>query len=416
MEKALKHLSQLADEAEIYFQEIRSSTITIKNSMVDSYRERKARGYGIRVIMGRRMGFYHANRLGRKELETAVKIARLAQRDEHLKLPARRRSAPPQHPVFQMTLEEGMEMAGELLSAAQEHPGVSVTLGAIAWSSSRAMVANTNGVEGEKEDSILIAHLSTVAGKEEPSTGFYMEVSREKDVDVRAVSEEACRLARDSLHARRISTGLRKVVLKPMAAAELLENTLVQAFNADNVQRGRSRLAGKLGQEVFSGIDIVDDATFATGLMSEPFDDEGVPAQRTSLVEKGVLKGFLYDTYTAAKEGVESTGNAGRTGYSAPPTVSPSNFIISGDERMEEEASGLVVHGLIGAHTSNPVTGDFSCETRNAFLHGAPVKKAIISGNIFDILRSGAAFGEDVKQYSSVVAPSIELPEVMVIG
>jgi PmbA protein len=213
-----------------------------------------------------------------------------------------------------------------------------------------------------------------------------------------------------------LKTGRRRVILHPMAVTELLEYTLIPSFSADNVQRGRSKLGGMVGQKIFAGFDIADDATVLNGLMTEPFDDEGVSSNRTSLVKKGVLKGFLYDTYTANKEGRKSTGNGQRSSNASLPSVGPSNFVISGDETIGNEDEALVVHGLIGAHTSNPISGDFSCETKNAFLNGKSIKKAIVSGNIFEILKSGIKFGSDVKQYSSVLSPSIEIPEIMVVG
>lgn len=416
IEKALKSLSEKVDEAEIFQLTSKSAAIKTKRFSIDMFKEKGTQGYGIRVIKDKKMGFYFSNVLNDQALERAVKVAKSSQRDEHLSLPEPSTYKDVSSQVFELELEEGIKMAEDLVSACKEYEGVFPTTGTVSWGTARITVANTNGVYGEKAEFTVSLYLGTVAKGKEPATGFHFEVSREKDIDAYDVGSIASRLAKESLNAERVEAGMRNVILRPMAVTELLESALIPSFSADNVQRGRSKLQGRINEEVFQGVNIVDDATLEGGLMSERFDDEGAATQRTTLVDRGVLKGFLYDTYTANKEEKRSTGNAARPSHASLPSVGPSNFIISGEDRIDEENGALVVHGLVGAHTANPISGDFSCETRNAFLDGRPVKKAIVSGNIFDVLASGIRFGEDVKQYSSVLSPSIELPDVTVVG
>lgn len=416
IEKALKRLAKAADEAEIFAMNSKSTSVRTKKHAIDSFKEKSATGYGIRVIADLRMGFYFTNTLDEKAQDRAIKIAKAAERDEHLTLPERQDYKDASKHRFDISVEEGIEMAGNLVSATKDYKGVRPTSGTISWGTSEITVANTNGIWGEKSESALSAYLGTIADGVEQSTGFHYEVSTRKDIDALEVGAIASSLAKDSLNAKHLTTEKRRLILRPMAVDELIENTLVPSFSADSVQRGRSKLGDLVGKAVFSNINIIDDATLADGLMSEPFDDEGVSAEKTILAENGVLQGFLYDTYTAKKEGVASTGNGVRSAHSTPPGVGPSNFIISGDERIEDEEGTLVIHGLVGAHTANPISGDFSCETRNAFLDGVPIKKAIVAGNIFDLLKKGVKFGDDEKQYSSVRSPSIEIPEIMVVG
>jgi PmbA protein len=416
IEKALKLLSNKSDEAEIFKVESKSASIKTKKQAIDSFKEKGAIGYGVRVIKNKKMGFYFTNSLNEKAIDTAVKISKIAERDDYLSFPGKQAYKQSSLHAIEMEVEEGIEMANELVSAGKDLKEVSLTGGTITWGNSKITIANTNDVYGVKSEFTLSAYLGTVATRTEPATGFHFEVSRMKDIDAFEVGTTACRLARDSLDAKGLKTAKRRVILRPMAATELFENTLIPSFSADNVQRGRSKLQGRLGEKPFTGINIIDDATLNGGLMSEPFDDEGVPAQKTVLVDNGALKGFLYDTYTASKEGIESTGNGARPSHAALPGVGPSNFMIEGDNRVDGEDSALIVHGLVGAHTANPISGDFSCETRNAFLDGEPIKKAIVSGNVFDLLKKEVKFGDDKKQYSSVRSPSIELSDVMVVG
>ncbi len=416
IEKAVEKLSKQVDEAEVFKLEQKSLTIKTMKEDIESSKESHLIGYGIRALMDKRMGFYFTNTLDDSALEMAKKAARVAQRDEHLSLPDRQNYKKTPQTVFEVSVEKGLEMAHSMVSSHRDFPGVQPTTGTVSWGNSTVSIANSRGVFGVKLESTLTLYLGTVAKGREPSTGFYFQVSREPDLDAFEVGSVACRLARDSLNAGRLKTGKRRVILKPIAVTELLEYSLIPSFSAENVQRGRSKLKGQLGEKLFGGVSIFDDAILKGGLMSEPFDDEGVRAQRTALVKKGAVKGFLYDSYAADREGRESTGSAGRPTHAALPTIGPSNFMVQGNEGIENEGEALVVHGLVGAHTSNPISGDFSCETRNAFLDGKPVKKAIVSGNIFELLASNLGFGRDVEQYSSVISPSIEIPKIMVVG
>jgi PmbA protein len=416
IEKSLKWLSEKVDEAEIFKLELKGANILTKKTDIDTFKEKRSTGYGIRVIKDKRMGFYFSNTLSTQTLEKAVEVSKLAQEDQNVSLPEKQTFRRSPLSSINLEVEEAIKMAKELISASREFREINPTSGSISWSTALVTIANTNGVFGEKSEFTISAYLGTVAKVKEPASGFHFEVSRKKDINALEVGTAACRLAKDSLRPKGLETKERRVILRPMAVTELLEYTLIPSFSADNVQRERSRLKGMVGQGLFHNISMVDDGTLKDGLMSEDFDDEGVAAKRKELVKDGLLLGFLYDTYTANKAGKESTGNGARTSYSTLPSVGPSNFIISGPDIIDKEEGALVVHGLVGAHTSNPTSGDFSCETRNAFLDGVPIKKAIVSGNIFDILRDGVRFGKDQKQYSSVFSPSIELPEVMVVG
>jgi PmbA protein len=416
IEKSLNWLSERVNEAEIFKLDLRGANILTKKSDIDTFKEKRSTGYGIRVIKDKRMGFYFSNTLSIKALERAVEVSKLAQEDPHISLPEKQAfKGTPSSPI-NLEVEDAIKMAKELISASKEFMEINPTSGSISWSTSHVTIANTNGVFGEKLEFTISSYLGTVAKGKEPASGFHFEVSRKKDIEASEVGTAACRLAKDSLNPKGLETKERRVILRPMAVTELLEYTLIPSFSADNIQRERSRLKGMVGQGLFHNISIEDDGTLKEGLMSEDFDDEGVATNRKDLVKDGLLLGFLYDTYTANKAGKESTGNGARTSYSTLPGVGPSNFLISGPDAIDTEEGALVVNGLVGAHTANPTSGDFSCETRNAFLDGVPIKKAIVSGNIFDILRDGVRFGKDQKQYSSVLSPSIELPEVMVVG
>jgi len=416
IEDFLTKLNGRVDEAEIIEIQSKKTSIKTKKTEIETFIENSSKGYGIRVIKDNKMGFYFTNTLDKSAIDNAIKISKSAQQDKHISLPEKQKYQKNLSSEVDMEVEKGLKMAKELTSSNREYKGVNPTSGIVSWGTSRIKLENTKGVYGEKSEFTLSVYLGTVIKENEAATGFNFEVSRKNDIDAHLVGAKACKLAKDSLKPKRIDTSKMRIILRPMAVTELFESTLIPSFNADNVQRGRSKLSGMVGEALFNDIDIIDDGTLKNGLMSERFDDEGVTTSRTTLVKNGTLKGFLYDSYSANIESVMSTGNGSRPSHAALPGVQPSNFIVSGPKKIGKEKGALVVNGLIGAHTANPISGDFSCETRNAFLDEVPIKKAIVSGNIFELLKKGVYIGSDVKQYSSTLSPSIEFQEVNVVG
>lgn len=416
---ALEYLSREAEEAEIYFMREDFQNLELEREDIRLVQAGELRGYGIRVIAGSRQGFCHSQELNREALEMALKNARVAGKNENLCLPVGESYQKVEHTydsrIQKLEAEEARDYLVAMVAEAQNYK-VDVATGGISWNTHVARVYNTNGIEVEDCGSSISANMSTVARRgREVSSGLYYEASRSLNLDFESIAGEAASLAKGSLGAKRVKKGDYSVILKPMAVVELLENVLVPAFSADNVQRQRSMLHGKIGEKVFGELSITDDGTLEGGLFTARMDGEGSAMRRKELVEGGVVKEFLYDCYTAKKEGRESNGSASRVSYSALPRIDASNFIISGKE--SSSCSGeLEVSGLIGAHTSNPVTGDFSLEVRNAFLKDNPVKKAIISGNIYELMDKVAALGRDAKQYSRVVAPSMTMEGVRVVG
>jgi PmbA protein len=210
--------------------------------------------------------------------------------------------------------------------------------------------------------------------------------------------------------------------LKPLALTELLEYTLVPSLSGDNVQKGRSSLKDRVGELIASeDLHLLDDGLLPAGMGSSGFDGEGTPSQRTPLVQSGILKGFLYDSYSAGKADRRSTGNALRSGYSDVPRIGVRNLIISSDNAYDllAETRGVLVNSFIGAHTANTISGDFSVEARNSFYvepgkAPSPIKTMMLAGNVFDLLKD-IELGTDVRTVGSVVTPSAKL-RMKVVG
>jgi len=199
-----------------------------------------------------------------------------------------------------------------------------------------------------------------------------------------------------------------------------------RTLSADEVQKGRSPWAGKVGKRIASKhVHLIDDGLLMTGVGTREFDDDGIPQRRVPLVEEGILKGFLYDNYTANKERRESTGNSNRD-YASLPLPSVNNLILHPQmkkgELLADIKRGLYLVEAIGTWLSNPISGDLSATATNAFLIEdgeltKPIKGVIVSGNFFDILENKIELiADDVENLGSIYAPSVKITEMSVTG
>ncbi|OGO02169.1 MAG: peptidase C69, partial [Chloroflexi bacterium RBG_13_52_12] len=195
------------------------------------------------------------------------------------------------------------------------------------------------------------------------------------------------------------------VIFTPDGVAGALILPLLSAFNGKIVLEGASPVGNKLGQTAFDkSFSLRDDPTIEYRPGSRPCDDEGIPSQRTSLIEKGVVKGFLYDLQTAALAGKKSTGNGNRS-RGGLPAPAPSALVITPgkttfDDMVKDIKEGLVVEQLMGAEQGNILGGDFSgnvllgYKIENGKIVGR-VKDTMVSGNVYKILKDIAAIGSE---------------------
>jgi PmbA protein len=179
------------------------------------------------------------------------------------------------------------------------------------------------------------------------------------------------------------------------------------AFSAEAVQKGRSMLAGRLGERIGSAlVTLVDQGNLPRGHVSAPFDGEGVPTQRTVLAEGGMLLGYLHTSYTARRSGAVSTGNAVRAGYRSAPEVGGTNFALVAEPTPLAELVGDVERGLLVLGTRNvgginPVSGDYSVGATGVWiergLEAGPVNGVTIAASMLDMLTGLVAAGDDVR-------------------
>ena len=305
-----------------------------------------------------------------------------------------------------------------MLEGAGMHPGSKVTSGSGSLSRAEVTIANSHGVHYTAEKSEAGCSLETICGQ---STGSEFDHSAFLEIEPRRVGERAAFFAAHSAKGVPVETGPSDILLSPVALAQLLGNILVPALSGRNVHAGRSRLASLLGERCMDPrMDLYDDP-FARGLGATAFDAEGLPARRLDFVKAGVLTSFAYDLKTAYRYGASPTGSAVRGGPGGGPAIGVHNLVLDGPREKVAEERALYVHDVVGAHTANPVSGDFSVECQNPiWVEGGafqdPVRKAMLSGNLFDALRKIGGIAPGSRIVGNAILPCVRLKGMQIIG
>ena len=433
-------LAKGAKETETYVYEGQSTSIGVERGQITKSNRIIDRGLGIRVIVNKAMGFAYTNILEKKSAveDTIVKALGAAKASKPDKdwhgFPEKKNYASTKNTydrrIPDLHSEDLVNLTSMMLeTAVKADKRVLAIEGGAGAGSLATAIANSNGVSGFDKGTMIECSLATVAkdGDKVTPVCFEFNASRDYAVNPEWVGKEASRLALSALKTKRIETKNTKLILTQFALQELLYFTLINAVKADNVQREQSPFKGKIGEKVASdNVTIYDDGLYAGGLRTSIFDGEGSPRQKTPIVEKGVLRNFLYDNYAARKESRESTGNATRAGYLSTPNIEATNFhITSGNKTanqlMAEVDDGLIIYYLQGAHSSNPVSGEFSVVATPAW----KVKKGeivhcsrgvMLAGNIFEVLKTVSIVADNERQMGQLVSPWVLVGNVRVIG
>ena len=399
-------------------------------------------GVGIRAVVNKAAGFSSVSSIEEAKILEAVKeateIAKIRPPDPNwFSLPDPKKPAESgifDQQVADLDAETILGMCSEGCVAAADCDKRIVQAMTMTSATSVAFaVVNSHGVEVSDKGTAFTAGFSTKAkaGTEQVSSGDFVS-SRTFVEDLRPVARRAAKRAIECLGKKALADKyVGPVVFENATWTELLSIIFTHGISALNLQENRSVYKGKVGTQVAGeNVSIVDDGTLPEGFGTTKIDDEGVPQQRTSIVEKGTLANVLYDNYTAKRESRESTGNAHRHGRATAPyatqiSIMPSNLTLlpgksSLQDLMNEAKGGILVKGsLTGALHSNVITGDFSVGAENAFKieNGQvayPLKACTVAGNLYEALNAVVAVGDDSKPVMNFICPSLVIDKIVV--
>jgi len=440
-EEAVKFaLNNGAAEAEAFTYQDFTTAVSIERGQIAKSSRIIDRGIGIRAILNRAVGFSYTNVLENKAaieetVRKALSSAKASKPDENWHgLPDKKQAVSVENTydrrIAELHSEDLVKAASSMLTAAEQtDKRIFPVEGGTGASYLSTAIANSNGITNVDQGTIIECSLATIGqqGSEVTPVCFEFNAERNYAIDPEWVGKEAARLAASALKAERIDTKNMKVIFSQAALQDLLYFTLINAVKADYVQRNQSAFKGKIGENVASEIvTIFDDGLFKGGLRTWKFDGEGVPQQKTLIIEKGVLRSFIYDNYTAKKEGKASTGNAARAGYLSTPRTEATNFHFipgkrSAEELVSEVDSGLLVYYLQGAHSSNPASGEFSVVATPAWKieHGEiarATRGVMLAGNIFQVLKNISGLANNERKAGQIVAQWVCVENVKIIG
>ena len=428
-------------EAEAIVVDEQETMIRVDRGQVEQLSQSGSKGLGVRVIDGGRVGYAYTSDFDPASVEgtwqAAVDLARVATPDEHRALPDPQPAPDEELEIWDPDLP-GVSTAAKIALARQ------VEEAALAYDPRVVManrctyqdeivhvyLANSRGFAGAYDRTAVVSYVIGI-GRDESGQAMAYGLDASNffhDLNAQAIGREAGQRAVQILGGRPVETQRATVVFDPLVTAEIL-GYVSMALTAEAMQRGRSFLVGRMGQEVGSDrVSLLDDGRLKRGLGSAPFDGEGVPTSATRLIDEGVLQNVIYDTYTARKDGVASTGNAQRDSHRSLPRLAPSNFYLQPGSLSAEEIiagvdRGLYVTRVMQTGGTDPITGDCSMGASGLWIENGqlvrPVSDVTVATTLPDLLRNIVAVGSDLRVvpfYGAIGAPTIRVEGVTIGG
>jgi PmbA protein len=428
-----------ATEADVVIADGESLAVQVRLGAVDRLSKAREKRLGVRIFVGKRSATtstsdFSSDSLRRLVTETCT-LAKAVVEDPMSGLPAAEQMAIEQpdldlYDETKLETDKQIELAKRAEAAAlATDERITNSEGADFDSSSgRVVLANSHGFVGEYRSSSYSLAVSPVAV--DPVSGAmqrdaWYEVQRKfrKMDKPESIGMEAARRAVRRLGARKVDTKRVPVVFDQETAGSLLGN-LCSAVSGYSLYKGASFLTGQLGKQLGSeGVTVYDDGRMVGGLGSRPFDGEGLATRKNTIVEQGILKSYLLDTYSGKKLGLPSTGNASRS-VGESPSVGPTNFYLvpgtqSPADIIKTVKDGLYVTELIGFGI-NMVTGDYSRGAAGFWIVNGelayPVEEITIAGNLKQMFKDIEMIGNDLVFRGRIASPTIKISEMMVAG
>ncbi len=412
----------------------------VRLGQVETLKEAGSRGLGLRVFLGRRAASTYSSDFSEDSISHLIKgaleLARVTSEDPHAGLPDPSEFGSVSgdlklyyDDVYSLPPEERIEYARRAERAALDYdPRIKNSDGgSFEAATGHRVLANSRGFVGEYRRSYCSLYAAPIAQAEDGSMqrDYWYSVARtlSKLESPESVGREAARRAVRRLGARKIASTKVPIVLDRTVAGSFLGN-IFEAASGDSIYRQSSFLVGKLGEKIAGeNITVIDDGIMPGGFGTSPFDDEGVPTRRTVVIEKGVLKSYLLNTYTARKLGLKTTGNASRS-LAGNPGIGSGNFFLQPGERTPQQMIGGIQRGLLVTEFLgfgvNLVTGDFSRGASGLWIENGeltfPVEEVTVAGNLKDMLNNISEIGNDLEFRGPTACPTLRIDGMTIAG
>ncbi len=430
MEQLLAQAKKVAEEAEVFMVSSEETPVQFETNRLKHIQSKQSSYVALRIIKEGRIGYATATELSDRQnlVKAAAETARFGVAAK-FELPSL--TSYPDIEVFDpevesVSVEEMNDLGEELIAAIREHtPDILCQAGVSKGIVSLRLINSRGGQINYRQSTFGISIIGHLIRNTDMLFVGEIESSCHPLTETKAIAGEVLQQLERAKNRASVPTKPLPVVFTPHGVASALIPPLMAAFNGKTVLKGASPIGNKLGQLVFDKqLWLWDDPTIAYRPGSRPGDDEGIPSQRTPLIEQGRVTNFLYDLQTAALAHTQSTGNGGRS-HGGLPTPSPSAFIIKPgdttfDEMVKDIKEGLVIEQLMGAEQGNILGGDFSgnvllgYKVESGKIVGR-VKDTMVSGNIYQLLKQIIAIGSEAKWVGGFLnTPPLYLPNLSV--
>ena len=429
-----------ASAAECVVREGDEFSTLVRLGQVETLKESGSRSIGVRVFFGQRAANTHSSDFSRdgldRMLKSALELAKITSEDPYGGIPDANQLGSISgnldlyhQDVYSLPGEQRIDYARRAEKAALDFDSrlKNSDGGSFDAATGHKVLANSHGFVGEYSRSYCSVAAVPIAQSEDGAMqrDYWFSVAR--TLKLLESPEQVGRVAAERtlrrLGSRKVKTAQVPIVFDPLVAASILEH-IFEGVNGDSVYRGASFLAGKLGQKIAGDhVTVIDDGTIPGGFGTSPFDGEGVPTRRTVIVENGVLKSYLLNTYTAKKLGLQTTGNASR-GLAGTPGIGPGNYFLQPGVKTPKEiiagiSNGLYVTEFLGQGV-NLVTGDYSRGASGLWISGGelayPVEEITVAGNLKELFFNISEIGDDLEFRGAVAAPTIRIDGLTVGG
>ncbi len=429
-----------ATDAEAVVREGSEFSTVVRLGETETLKESGSRAIGVRVFSGQRAASTYSSDFAPQALEqmvnSALALARVTSEDPFAGIPEASQlgSIPGDldlyyEDVFSLPTQERIEYARRCEKAALgADPRIRNSEGgSFDAATGHKVLANSRGFVGEYRRSYCSVAAVPIAQSEDGSMqrDYWYSVARSLSrlESPEKVGQIAAERTLRRLGARKVKTARVPVVLDPQVSRSILDH-IFEGVNGDSVYRGASFLAGKLGERVAGeNVTVIDDGTMPGGFGTSPFDGEGIPTRRTVVIDRGVLKSYLLNSYTARKLGLVTTGNAAR-GLAGNPGIGPGNYFLQPGTKSPKEIiagidEGLYITEFLGFGV-NLVTGDYSRGASGLWISRGelayPVEEITVAGNLKDMFCNITEIGNDLEFRGSVAAPTIRLDGLTIAG
>ena len=429
-----------ATAAECVVREGDEFSTLVRLGQVETLKESGSRAIGVRVFFGQRAASTYSSDFSRagldRMLSSALELAKITSEDPFGGIPPAEQLGQIagdldlyHEDVYSLPGPDRIDYARRTEKAALDFDAriKNSEGGSFDAATGHKVLANSHGFVGEYSRSYCSVAAVPIAQTEDGGMqrDYWFSVARMlKKLDA---PEKVGRIAAERtirrLGARRVKTARVPVVFDPMVSTSILEH-IFEGINGDSVYRGASFLAGKLGEKIAGdNVTVIDDGTIPGGFGTSPFDGEGIPTRRTVVIENGVLKSYLLNTYTAKKLGLQTTANASR-GLAGTPGIGPGNYFLQPGQKSAKELianikEGLYVTEFLGQGV-NLVTGDYSRGASGLWISngelGYPVEEITVAGNLKDLFFNISEIASDLEFRGSVAAPTIRVDGLTVGG